>query len=329
MRYAYRRVNFKWLGNADDATFHPGHGDIIDQPYPQTFENCDTTFTKIDLSFGFSIFQVKHKFHEGCRTEAIDIAEINSDLGDGAFMVQAVDRGRIWHKESYPETDLEYAPGHDLFRFADRVQVRPRVACAEDCVMTALTISRSSLSNLLEGEAAERLLQALGLLPAPKVVVRSMPLTVSQHLHNLVPGDMTGALLRLACHSRVVEYLSALLTHLGCDAAVPNPSSGHKRAFKVYEMLMQTSGKLPSLDEIAAEFAISARTLSNEFKAEYGQPIHAFMTDLRLNQAHAAIEANSAPLKSLAQRLGYTHTHHFLTAFRRKFGYPPSALRKK
>jgi AraC-like DNA-binding protein len=94
-------------------------------------------------------------------------------------------------------------------------------------------------------------------------------------------------------------------------------------------MVTQMSGKLPSLDEIAAEFAISPRTLSNEFKAEYGQPLHAFMMDLRLNQAHAAIEANSVPLKALAQRLGYTHTHHFLTAFRRKFGYPPSVLRKK
>lgn len=323
-------MNFRWLDGSDDAEFHPVQGDIIEKPYPHSFEHCDATFTKIELSFGLSAFQVRHSFRGDDRPAAIDIAEIDSGLGDGALMIQTVDRGRIWHREHYPQAELDYAPGRDLFRFAERVHAQPRVSCAEDCVMTALTIGRSTLSGLLEGGVADRLLHTLDLLPAPKVVVHPMPLTVSSHLHRLIPRDLTGALLRLACHSRAIEYLSALLAHLGCQStSTPMHSTHRKRALKVYEMLIQTSGKLPALGDLAAEFGVSPRTLSNEFKAEYGQPIHSFMTDLRLNQAHAVIEASSIPLKTVAQRLGYNHTHHFLTAFRRKFGYSPGALRKK
>ena len=78
-----------------------------------------------------------------------------------------------------------------------------------------------------------------------------------------------------------------------------------------------------------SEFNLSVRTLNDEFKAEYGKPIQTFITDHRLNEAHAAIISTDIPLKSVALRLGYTHTNHFLTAFKKKFGYSPGSLRKK
>lgn len=244
-------------------------------------------------------------------------------------MVQSVDKGHILHEELHPDAILEYKKGRDLFRFADRAEMAPSVFQEEDCTMTSLTVSYSSLISLLGADCVERMLSTLGLLPSPKVLVHPMPASVSRHLHELIPTDMTGTLRRLVCQARALEYLSALLTHLGCAEKGEEDSPGHRRARKVFDMLAQVPGKLPSLDEIAAEFEVSARTLNSEFKAAFGQPIHAFMTDLRLNEAHAAIKASAIPLKTLAQQLGYTHTHHFLTAFRRKFGYPPSALRKK
>ena len=330
MPYAYNSIIFHGHPVDSDAVVHPWSGDIIGQKHFIPNNACQATFSKIDLSFGISIFQVKHRFDEHTCGAIVDLAEVESDLAGGAFMVQTVDRGRIWHKESYPDAEIEFAPGTDLFRFADRTKVMPRVDAAQDCVMTAMTISYSSMAHLLGGDLAERLLQALDLLPPPRVIVRSMPAAVSGLLHGIIPTEVTGALRRLFCHSRVLEYLSALIAHLGCDVADESrTATSSKRARKIFDMLLQTPGKLPSLDEIAKQFGASPRTLTAEFKAEYGQPIHAFMTDLRLNLAHAEIQGTTIPLKALAQQLGYTHTHHFLTAFRRKFGYPPSALRNK
>ena len=106
-------------------------------------------------------------------------------------------------------------------------------------------------------------------------------------------------------------------------------STANQRARKLHERLINMSGKLPTLDDLAIQFNVSARTLNDEFKAEYGQPIHTFITERRLIEAHAAIENTDISLKSLALRLGYIHSNHFLTAFRRKFGYPPGSLQKK
>jgi AraC-like DNA-binding protein len=33
-------------------------------------------------------------------------------------------------------------------------------------------------------------------------------------------------------------------------------------------------------------------------------------------------------MKVIAERLGYSHVNHFITALKRKFGYPPGSVRK-
>ncbi|NFV80890.1 helix-turn-helix transcriptional regulator [Magnetospirillum aberrantis] len=329
MANAYRKIKFTWPEGANDLQIDPLSDDSDSDLLHASTPECDIFFTKIDMSFGISIFRSVHTFKKHSDDGLIEIGKVTSDLSGGSLMVQSVDKGRILHDEMHPNTALEYKCGYDLFRFADRAEMIPSVSQAEDCTMTSLTISHSTLISLLGADCVERMLSALGLLPSPKVLVHPMPASVSRHLHELIPTGMTGPLRRLVCQARALEYLSALLTHLGCAENGEENSPSRRRARKVFDMLSQVPGKLPSLDEIAAEFNVSARTLNAEFKAAYGQPIHTLMTDLRLNEAHAAIKASTIPLKTLAQQLGYTHTHHFLTAFRRKFGYPPSALRKK
>jgi AraC-like DNA-binding protein len=51
--------------------------------------------------------------------------------------------------------------------------------------------------------------------------------------------------------------------------------------------------------------------LNEEFAAEYGQSIYAFITEQRLTATQTAILSSAIPLKSLAARLGYSHANHF------------------
>ncbi|SDI24359.1 helix-turn-helix transcriptional regulator [Propionivibrio dicarboxylicus] len=94
-------------------------------------------------------------------------------------------------------------------------------------------------------------------------------------------------------------------------------------------MLINMHGKLPTLNELAAQFGCSARLLNDDFVAEFGGSIYAFITSQRLDEAHEAILQSNVPLKTLAFKLGYAHVNHFITAFRKKYGYPPGSLRKQ
>jgi DNA-binding response OmpR family regulator len=102
-----------------------------------------------------------------------------------------------------------------------------------------------------------------------------------------------------------------------------------ERARAIHQQLINTKGKLPTIEELATQYACSARTLNDEFAAEYGQPIYPCLTEYRFKQAHAIIQHTSTPLKTLAENFGYTHVNHFNAAFRKKFGYAPGQLRKR
>ena len=330
MRSAYEFLKFSWLLEDEEANFQPGDGDIDRHPYPMPPEFGEANFTKIELAMGMTLFRTTRRFTPASLGQLIHIGHVEGAFPGESLMVQTVVGGQIIHHEKYPPAELIFRPGIDLFRLADRLIVDPMVDGSSNVIMTALTISRTVLGHLVGHDIAERTLGALELTPAPKIRVRTMPPHVSAHLHNAIPHDLNGASRRLLCQARALEYLTALIEHLGTNVAAPPPlSSSRRQAQALHLQLTSMQGKLPSLEELAVQFNMSARSLNNAFKAEYGQPIHTFITEHRLVEAHTAIENSGVPLKTLAQRLGYIHTNHFLAAFRRKFGYPPGNLRKR
>ena len=330
MRSAYEFLKFSWLLEDEEANFQPWDGDVDRHPYPMPPEVGEASFSKIELALGMTLFRTTRRFTPASLGQLIHIGHVEGAFPGESLMVQTVVGGQIIHHERYPAAELIFRPGIDLFRLADRLSVDPVVDGSADVIMTALTISRTVLGHLVGQDIAERTLDALDLTPAPRIKVRSMPPHVSAHLHNAIPHDLNGASRRLLCQARALEYLTALIEHLGTNiAASPPVSVSKKQAQALHQQLTSMQGKLPTLEELAVQFNVSARSLNNAFKAEYGQPIHAFITEHRLAEAHKAIESSDIPLKTLAQRLGYIHTNHFLAAFRRKFGYPPGSLRKR
>ncbi|CUW40827.1 AraC-type DNA-binding domain-containing protein [Magnetospirillum sp. XM-1] len=330
MRSAYEFLKFNWLLEDEEATFLPLDGDVERHPYPMSPETGEASFTKIELAMGMTLFRTTRRFTPASLGQLIHIGHVEGSFPGESLMIQTVTGGQVIHHEKYPAAELIFRPGIDLFRLADRLEVDPVVDGSTDVIMTALTISRTVLGHLVGHDIAERTLEALDLTPAPRIRVRAMPHHVSAHLHNAIPHDVAGASRRLLCQARALEYLTALMEHLGANVAAPPPlSSSRRQAQTLYQQLITLQGKLPTLEELAMQFNVSARSLNNAFKAEYGQPIHTFIAEHRLAEAHTAIESSDIPLKTLAQRLGYIHTNHFLAAFRRKFGYPPGSLRKR
>lgn len=163
--------------------------------------------------------------------------------------------------------------------------------------------------------------------------------TVREQIQDRITGYGSGADLYLTkptsieeLHAAIEALARRLTAHTPSFLVHDNADAGktlREKAVALRDFLMQVEGKLPRLNELASRFGLSARALNEAFIQEYGQSIGAFINDYRLTQAHAALMQSDTPMKQLAARLGYSHVNHFITAFKRKFGYPPGSLRKK
>jgi AraC-like DNA-binding protein len=140
---------------------------------------------------------------------------------------------------------------------------------------------------------------------------------------------MTGTLKRLHAQSKVLEYLCNLSTYV-CAQPVSGARTERSREIvrDLHDFLIRQEGKLPTLDELAVRYGLSARWLNDEFAREYGMPIYSFITDHRLAEAHTALLDGNLPIKKISQRLGYSHVNHFTNGFKKKFGYTPGSLRR-
>ncbi|HLA36242.1 MAG TPA: AraC family transcriptional regulator [Rhodocyclaceae bacterium] len=286
-------------------------------------------FERIPLAAGVTVFQGVHRFRPEAAGHLVPLAEFKAQYPENIFMVQTVHGGSICHRELSPPEELIYRPGHDFFRHADRIHVIPLVDSTSNNEMTALAVTDTLLVELIGESLAQQLLVALGLEHSPVVKVIPIPLHVSAPLRTCLSPTLTGPLRKLFAQSRVLDYLCALVLH-ACTPTLPALPSGRKREKirELHDYLIELEGKLPSLDALSKNYGMSARWLNDEFAREYGLPIFSFVAEHRLSEAHAALTGSQVPIKILAQRMGYSHVNHFSIAFKKKFGYPPSALRK-
>ena len=138
---------------------------------------------------------------------------------------------------------------------------------------------------------------------------------------------MTGNLRTLQAQARVLDFLVALTEHV-VGAAPPAP--GNLRVIRrLHGELDPWQEPVPDLEALARRYGLSVRAMHEGFKREYGQSLHAYLSDLRLCAARAALQRERLPLKVLADRLGYADVSHFSNAFTRKFGYRPGGARRE
>lgn len=84
-----------------------------------------------------------------------------------------------------------------------------------------------------------------------------------------------------------------------------------------------------SLDRIAENMYLSPFYISRIFKSETGDtPIH-HLIHIRLEKAKALLESGwSGSVQEIAAQVGYDDAYHFSKLFKKKYGIPPSQVRK-
>lgn len=281
------------------------------------------------LADGVDLFRGEHHLKPSAAGQLIPLAKIEMTFSERTFFAEIVRGGQLFQRSEYPVGDFLAKPGFDVFRMTDRLAMTSIMDDSPDVIGTSLTVSWSALCRMLGERDSEYLQKGLGLDTWPKTCVVPVPFHVSAHLDNAFPKSLVGSVRKLHCQARVLDYFGALINFLHTkDTSSQVNSTSKERARAVHELLLHADGKLPTLEELGMQFACSARRLNEEFVAEFGKSIYAFISNHRLDEAHAAIQNSDVPLKKLAVRLGYAHFNHFSAAFKKKFGYPPGSLRK-
>lgn len=119
------------------------------------------------------------------------------------------------------------------------------------------------------------------------------------------------------------------------------PSRGPQRAglierwgttnAKLLDVIMAMEGHIAdplALSQLAAFAGLSGRQLNRLFQDKLGHTTMEFYRNLRLEKAQNLLRNSSLRLIEIAVATGFINAAHFATAHRRRFGFPPSAVRK-
>ncbi len=120
---------------------------------------------------------------------------------------------------------------------------------------------------------------------------------------------------------------TAKLCEQMCLKLVEARSNRSGMAATVRTRLMSTPGHIPDMEEIAAEMAMTSRTLRRHLSAE-GTTFRALLEEVRSTLAEELMLKASMTHGEIAERLGYADVTTFIEAFRRWRGMPPSEFRR-
>jgi AraC-like DNA-binding protein len=89
------------------------------------------------------------------------------------------------------------------------------------------------------------------------------------------------------------------------------------------EYLLKNLEASPSLKELSNAVGINEYQLKAGFKEIYGQTVHSFLLDHKLDQSRLLLDSGKYLVNEAAYQVGYSNPSHFIAAFKKKFGVTP------
>jgi len=104
-------------------------------------------------------------------------------------------------------------------------------------------------------------------------------------------------------------------------------SNGNELVRRLTERVESSLPKPPSVAALAAEFAMSQRTLARHLRAATGRGALALVQSVRLNRARVLIETSRLTIEQVAARVGYEDATALRRLMRKAAGATPSQFR--
>ena len=318
-----------WLSEDNPPLHRPdAMADVPARPTVMAEDIGSGSFEVLNIRPGMSLARGAHNFLPERSGQIIPVAETTISLTEPAIAIQSAASGRAIVKDAETKKSLLLSEGSAVFHRFDEIQFSREHDASQSNDLYFLFLTETDLYGMLGEGVARKLLAALNLHDMPAAQTFNTPFHISQPLHLGGATRMSGDLGKVFLEGRVLEYLSLLSSWV---LGQPEFSSSSRRTMLIHQLheeLLNLENETPNLNSLARRYGLSAKTLNTEFKNEFGRSIFAYVKDVRLDQAHTALEQTDTPIKVIAARVGYAHPSNFMLAFKKKFGYPPGHLRR-
>ncbi len=87
--------------------------------------------------------------------------------------------------------------------------------------------------------------------------------------------------------------------------------------------------EVPDPDKLAVTYSLPRTTLREGYKFVYGKTIHQYHADHKLESAMQMLNSGEWLVKEIAFRIGYQNPSHFISAFKKKYGFTPKQYLKR
>ena len=192
-------------------------------------------------------------------------------------------------------------------------------AATIDVPPAVLTTLRDDLADVWRRRLGDRVVATL---PADGAIAGDVARLLADDL-----GDGLHALrVEAAAVGLVADSLGALLD--AGSRSLPGPAS-HRAVRKAQERVLADLSAPVRLVTLARDIGISPSSLRQAFPRVTGASFSSWLAAARLDQARAMLLRGDRSVSEVGYAVGYAAPCNFATAFRRRFGEPPSACRTR
>lgn len=154
--------------------------------------------------------------------------------------------------------------------------------------------------------------------------------TMKTLLHQMVNCPYHESVRGLYMEGKLLEFLAVYVNEMIYEQETPtrNYSSLSRQDIKsIYEaknFLDQSFVAPPTLAALSKKICLNEFKLKKGFKELFGQTVHTYIVDKRLELAKQLFEEKHLNVGEAASHIGYANASYFALAFRKKFGVSPS-----
>jgi AraC-like DNA-binding protein len=167
----------------------------------------------------------------------------------------------------------------------------------------------------------------------PFLYLGSYNLGISECIQNIRHNNLLGAVRRVYIESQTLEIMSMIIKQFIEDLAPGRkPKVLRKRDMELIaearKRLLANLINPPTIRELAQMMGTNENKLKSGFRLMYNTSINKLLQDERLTKARMLMSEETYPIKEVAKMVGYKHSAHFASKFKKRFGILPNAYVK-
>lgn len=190
-----------------------------------------------------------------------------------------------------------------------------------------IAVNKSFITNLFEEEKAY-LEELLG-INSPKLMF-DLNLNTIQVLQQLVSNPYQGKLAEHYLNNKVEEAHLLHYTnwcYTNTHKEIPLHKKDEQALHDIKKYITENYNKDFTIQELALRVGINQTKLKKGFKTLFGTTTFKYIHDLRMQRALEMIQSNEYNIYEIAEYVGYKHSHHFSSAFKKYYGQLPTKVK--